>query len=64
GRVAWHKGPCGAGHEDYRITRPEVDHRREGSERYYRDDIAANSNDDASLPPPEQDKRWEPPSPG
>ncbi|MDT1862470.1 relaxase, partial [Acinetobacter baumannii] len=20
--------------------------------------------DDASLPPPEQDKRWEPPSPG
>ncbi|MBL1512098.1 relaxase/mobilization NikB domain protein, partial [Klebsiella pneumoniae] len=26
--------------------------------------IAANSNDDASLPPPEQDKRWEPPSPG
>ncbi|ECJ8521636.1 relaxase/mobilization NikB domain protein, partial [Salmonella enterica] len=23
-----------------------------------------NSNDDASLPPPEQDKRWEPPSPG
>ncbi|EAX5471496.1 relaxase/mobilization NikB domain protein, partial [Klebsiella pneumoniae] len=45
-------------------TRPDVDHHREGSERYYRDYIAANSNDDASLPPPEQDKRWEPPSPG
>ncbi|HAX5131194.1 TPA: hypothetical protein JZG44_004925, partial [Escherichia coli] len=42
------------GHEDYRITRPDVDHHREGSERYYRDYIAANSNDDASLPPPER----------
>ena len=40
------------GHEDYRITRPDVDHHREGSERYYRDYIAANSNDDASLPLP------------
>ncbi|EAA9654639.1 relaxase, partial [Salmonella enterica subsp. enterica serovar Kentucky] len=29
----------------------------------YRDYIAANSNDDASLPPPEQDKRREQPSP-
>ncbi|MES4086610.1 IncI1-type relaxase NikB [Escherichia coli] len=62
--VAWHNVTGRTGHEDYRITRPDVDHHREGSERYYRDYIAANSNDDASLPPPEQDKRWEPPSPG
>ncbi|EJN7758123.1 relaxase NikB, partial [Escherichia coli] len=61
--VAWHNVTGRTGHEDYRITRPDVDHHREGSERYYRDYIAANSNDDASLPPPEQDKRWEPPSP-
>ncbi|MBL1729071.1 hypothetical protein ELD60_31040, partial [Klebsiella pneumoniae] len=62
--VAWHNVTGRTGHEDYRITRPDVDHHREGSERYYRDYIAANSNDDASLPPPEQDKRWEPPPPG
>ena len=61
--VAWHNVTGRTGHEDYRITRPDVDHHREGSERYYRDYIAANSNDDASLPPPEQDKLWEPPSP-
>lgn len=60
--VARHNVTGRTGHEDYRITRPDVDHHREGSERYYRDYIAANSNDDASLPPPEQDKRWEPPS--
>ncbi|EOE1974359.1 relaxase NikB, partial [Salmonella enterica subsp. enterica serovar Kentucky] len=61
--VAWHNVTGRTGHEDYRITRPDVDHHREGSERHYRDYIAANSNDDASLPPPEQDKRREQPSP-
>lgn len=48
--VARHNVTGRTGHEDYRITRPDVDHHREGSERYYRDYIAANSNDDASLP--------------
>ncbi len=33
--VAWHNVTGRTGHEDYRITRPDVDHHREGSERYY-----------------------------
>ncbi|EOK0942354.1 relaxase NikB, partial [Escherichia coli] len=32
--VAWHNVTGCTGHEDYRITRPDVDHHREGSERY------------------------------
>ncbi|EBS0228713.1 hypothetical protein DTU91_23565, partial [Salmonella enterica subsp. enterica serovar Schwarzengrund] len=62
--VAWHNVTERTGHGDYTISRPDVDHHREGCERYYRDYIDANSSNETSLPSPEQEKRWEPPSPG
>ncbi|EAQ1372093.1 IncI1-type relaxase NikB [Salmonella enterica subsp. enterica serovar Typhimurium] len=61
--VAWHNVTERTGHGDYTISRPDVDHHREGSERYYRDYINAHTGREASLPSLEHEKRHEPPSP-
>lgn len=61
--VAWHNVTERTGHGDYTISRPDVDHHREGSERYYRDYINAHTGREASLPSFEHEKRHEPPSP-
>ncbi|EAV4528971.1 relaxase NikB [Salmonella enterica subsp. enterica serovar Enteritidis] len=61
--VAWHNVTERTGHGDYTISRPDVDHHREGSERYYRDYINVHTGREASLPSLEHEKRHEPPSP-
>ncbi|ECM9892711.1 IncI1-type relaxase NikB [Salmonella enterica subsp. enterica serovar Montevideo] len=61
--VAWHNVTERTCHGDYTISRPDVDHHREGSERYYRDYINAHTGREASLPSLEHEKRHEPPSP-
>ncbi|EKQ1727827.1 TPA: IncI1-type relaxase NikB [Salmonella enterica] len=61
--VAWHNVTERTGHGDYTISRPDVDHHREGSERYYRDYINAHTGREASLPSLEHEKLHEPPSP-
>ncbi|ECQ0825495.1 IncI1-type relaxase NikB [Salmonella enterica subsp. enterica] len=61
--VAWHNVTERTGHGDYTISRPDVDHHREGSERYYRDYINAHIGREAFLPSLEHEKRHEPPSP-
>ncbi|EGO6502194.1 IncI1-type relaxase NikB [Salmonella enterica] len=61
--VAWHNVTERTGHGDYTISRPDVDHHREGSERYYRDYINAHTGREASLSSLEHEKRHEPPSP-
>ncbi|ECZ8785785.1 relaxase/mobilization nuclease domain-containing protein, partial [Salmonella enterica subsp. enterica serovar Typhimurium] len=55
--VAWHNVTERTGHGDYTISRPDVDHHREGSERYYRDYINAHTGREASLPSLEHEKR-------
>lgn len=44
--VAWHNVTERTGHGDYTISQPDVDHHREGSERYYRGYINAHAGCD------------------
>ncbi|EHD9149698.1 IncI1-type relaxase NikB [Salmonella enterica] len=61
--VAWHNVTERTGHGDYTISRPDVDHHREDSERDYRDYINAHAGSDRSPLSQEDKKGWEPPTP-
>lgn len=61
--VAWHNVTERTGHGDYTISRPDVDHHRESSERYYRDYVNVHECSDRSQRSHEDEKGWEPPTP-
>lgn len=61
--VAWHNVTECTGHGDYTISRPDVDHHRESSERYYRDYVNVHECSDRSQRSHEDEKGWEPPTP-
>lgn len=61
--VAWHNVTERTGHGDYIISRPDVDHHREGSERYYRGYINTHAGCDRAPLFQEDEKGWEPPTP-
>ncbi|EJT9668014.1 relaxase/mobilization nuclease domain-containing protein [Salmonella enterica] len=62
--VAWNNVTGRTGHGEYAITRPDVDELRQNSERYYTDYLNQQVSGNSPQYSPEEENKWEPPSPG
>lgn len=61
--VAWNNVTGRTGHGEYAITRPDVDELRQNSERYYTDYLNQQVSGNSPQYSPEEENKWEPPSP-